>query len=300
MSSEPPSPRDWGTERVDASIKDVSDTALWVATYRAIETERTDALFRDPLAAPLVGERGRRIVEHMKSGRPVQWVVVIRTCIIDDFITAAIAEGVDTVVNLGAGLDTRPYRMDLPASLRWVEVDYPHLIEFKNARLADEKPHCELERIGLDLADLPARQELFARINDAAKKVLVLTEGVTPYLSNEEAGSLADDLRQNARFERWVVDYVSSQWALKFRHRRTTRDLKNAPLKFYPPDWNAFFAEHGWTVKDIRYYGDEGHRLKRPYRMPWWMKLMFFFASRERREKLRTAAGFAVLAPFSG
>ncbi len=297
MSQPSPPPRDWASPHHRASIQDVSDTALWVATYRAIETEREDALFRDPLAARLVGERGRRIAEHMNEGRAVQWAVVIRTCIIDDFITTAIADGVDTIVNLGAGLDTRPYRMDLPPSLRWIEVDYPHLIDFKNTRLAGENPRCKLERIGLDLADLPARRDLFKRLNETAQRALILTEGVTPYLSNEEAGALADDLRQNARFERWVIDYMSTQMARKFRQRQTARRLKNAPLKFSPPDWKEFFASYGWTVKDIRYYGDEGRRLNRPYCMPWWMKLMLIFSSREGREKLRTAAGFAVLGP---
>jgi O-methyltransferase involved in polyketide biosynthesis len=48
---------------------------------------------------------------------------MIRTVIIDDRIKLAIGEGVDTILNLGAGLDTRPYRMDLPKTLRWVEFD---------------------------------------------------------------------------------------------------------------------------------------------------------------------------------
>ena len=84
------------------------------------------------------------------------WSVVIRTVIIDDYIRQAIAAGVDTILNLGAGLDTRPYRIDLPNSLRWIEVDFPHVIELKETRLAVEKPSCRLERISLDLTD-PAR-----------------------------------------------------------------------------------------------------------------------------------------------
>ncbi len=44
------------------------------------------------------------------------------------------------VINLGAGLDSRPYRMALPPSLLWVEVDYSHMIGFKNEKLAKEKP----------------------------------------------------------------------------------------------------------------------------------------------------------------
>ena len=79
------------------------------------------------------------------------WSVVIRTVIIDNLINQALAEGVDTILNLGAGLDTRPYRMALPKTLRWVEVDYPHVIALKEERLAGEEPYCRLKRIKLDL-----------------------------------------------------------------------------------------------------------------------------------------------------
>ena len=113
----------------------------------------------------------------MPNSRIVGWTVVIRTRIIDDFILSAIGEGVDTVLNLGAGLDTRPYRMNLPASLHWIEADYPHLIEYKESQLAHETPRCHLERVEIDLADRPARQKLFSRVNAQANRILVLTEG---------------------------------------------------------------------------------------------------------------------------
>src|SRR3954469_17468733 len=104
----------------DDLLPNVSDTALWVAHYRAEESERPDALFRDPYAQRLAGERGRRIAEAMgATSKYTRWTLVIRTVIIDRFISEAVAGGVDTVLNLGAGLDSRPYRMALPAALRW-------------------------------------------------------------------------------------------------------------------------------------------------------------------------------------
>jgi O-methyltransferase involved in polyketide biosynthesis len=41
--------------------------------------------------------------------------------------------------------------MALPEDLRWVEVDYPHVIGFKESRLTEEAPRCRLKRIELDL-----------------------------------------------------------------------------------------------------------------------------------------------------
>lgn len=126
----------------DSPIANVSDTAFWIAHHRALETARPDALFRDPLASLLAGDRGKEIAAAMPMSAMTGWVVTIRTVIIDDYINSAIAQGIDTILNLGAGLDTRPYRMDLPQSLLWIEADYPQMIDFKSERLANEQPRC--------------------------------------------------------------------------------------------------------------------------------------------------------------
>jgi len=147
-----------------AEIEHVSDTALWVASYRALESRRSDALFHDPLAEILAGERGPRIARRLQNETVMAWAIALRTRIMDELIAAAIAQGVKLALNLGAGLDARPYRMDLPASLDWVEVDYPHMVEFKEERLRGATPRCHLERISLDLTDLAARRELFASL----------------------------------------------------------------------------------------------------------------------------------------
>ena len=102
----------------ESPIRDVSDTAFWIAHHRAEESDRPDALFHDPLARRLAGERGQVIGRDLPAQRFVAWNVSVRTCIIDDFIREAIAQGVDMVLNLGAGLDARPWRMELPPTLR--------------------------------------------------------------------------------------------------------------------------------------------------------------------------------------
>jgi Leucine carboxyl methyltransferase len=64
------------------------------------------------------------------------------------------------VVNLAAGLDTRPYRMDLPSSRLWVEVDLPDLLDYKEEVLKSESPRCRLERVRLDLSNCDASRGL--------------------------------------------------------------------------------------------------------------------------------------------
>src|SRR4029077_6576743 len=101
-------------------IRNISDTARWAAVYRARESERPDALFRDPFARRLAGERGEQIAETLHVAEHA-WSWVTRTYLFDQYITEQIQQGVDLVVNLAAGLDARPYRMALASSLRWVE-----------------------------------------------------------------------------------------------------------------------------------------------------------------------------------
>jgi methyltransferase (TIGR00027 family) len=284
---------------VDTPIENVSDTAFWVAHYRAVEGARPRPLFHDPLAGVLTGERGKDIAAAMPNGRFTAWAVAVRTVLIDDFITRVIGEGVDTVMNLGAGLDTRPYRMQLPASLNWIEVDYPRVIEFKEQRLAGERPRCKLERVKCDLADREARRKLFARVDGGAKKMLIITEGVLPYLSEEAVGALADDLFAMQHAAYWIIDYFGPSW-LKYRTRMHRR-LRNAPFKFAPADWFGFFSAHGWKRDEVRYLVEEAERLRRPVDMPFWMRagwmLRMAFMSRHQRAGMRRVAGYALMTP---
>ena len=124
----------------DPLISNVSDTARWVATYRAVESARPDALFHDRLADRLAGDRGRAIVAAAPRAIRSGWWLVARTKVMDDVIIDAIADGCDRVLNLAAGLDTRPYRLDLPPDFTWIEADLPELLAEKEQALADETP----------------------------------------------------------------------------------------------------------------------------------------------------------------
>jgi methyltransferase (TIGR00027 family) len=140
------------------AVRGVSDTALWVAYFRALESRRADALFHDPYAERLAGEHGFRIANTLPHGNKQEWAWVTRTYLFDQFLAGAIQDGADLVLNLAAGLDARPYRMNLPEALQWVEIDFPDIIAYKDGVLASEKPRCRLERIALDLSDLKARR----------------------------------------------------------------------------------------------------------------------------------------------
>src|SRR6478735_3128298 len=102
-------PAVWDTSAMDSLVSNVSDTARWVTAHRAKESARPDALFHDPLAERLAGEQGHAIIAAAPRSIRHGWWLVARTKIIDDLIATAISQGCDRVLNLAAGLDTRPY-----------------------------------------------------------------------------------------------------------------------------------------------------------------------------------------------
>ncbi len=147
----------------DPLVRNISDTALLAAIYRARETERPDAVFRDPFARRLAGERGDQIAKSMPFSERATWAWVTRTYAYDEFIEQQVRDGVDMVVNLAAGLDARPYRMSLPASLHWIEVDLPGILDYKEEILRGEKPACIFDRVRLDLSDVARAPPAFRR-----------------------------------------------------------------------------------------------------------------------------------------
>lgn len=279
-------------------IRDVSDTAIWVAHYRAEETRRADALFRDPLAALLIGERGAAIAKSMGTmGRYTGWTLVLRTLIIDEYIQHAIRDGVDAVVNIGAGLDTRPYRLELPAGLLWVEADFPHMIQYKEGRLRGHTAHCQLQRVGVDLSDGAARRVFLAGVAPQAQRVLMLTEGVVPYLAEHQVGELADELRSQPRFRGWILEFFSTRVYPYLKSRTRSGVMRNAPFQFFPEDWDGFFFRHGWQRDDIQYFADVGQRHNRTMPLPWWGRLLMRLSNQEARERMRTGMGYMLLTP---
>ena len=108
------------------AIRNVSDTARWVAFYRAMETERKDAIFRDPYARKLAGARGEEIVNTLRGGKRQAWAMIVRTALLDDMLLRTIAgEEIDLVVNLAAGLDTRPSGWRCPPRCNGWKWTYP-------------------------------------------------------------------------------------------------------------------------------------------------------------------------------
>ncbi len=274
-------------------LRNISDTARWVAVYRARESDRPDALFHDPFARRLAGERGQQIAQSMKFSSANSWSMITRTYLVDQILTAQIQQGVDTVINLAAGLDARPYRMQLPSSLDWIEIDLPEILTYKEEILRGEKPACSLERVRLDLADGAARRNLFALLGRHAKKALIITEGLLIYLTPEEVATLARDLAAAPSFQSWIFD-LASPGLLRMLRKKMGSQLSDAgaPLQFAPPEGPEFFIPHGWKPADVRSLFKNAARLKR---LPFLLSLLALLPQPERPPASRPWCGVCLL-----
>jgi methyltransferase (TIGR00027 family) len=279
------------------AIENVSDTARWVAVYRAMETARPDAIFRDPFADRLAGERGHQITDQMHQGRAMAWPMIVRTALFDEIILKAIRDrNVDLVVNLAAGLDARPWRLDVPPPLHWVDVDLPGILNYKTEMLKDEKPVCRYEAVTLDLREVEARRELFARLGAGATRALVLSEGLLIYLPPQQVGELAADLHAQPSFHEWVIDLGSPQ-LLKRLERTWGKTLKESgtPFLFAPAEGAKFFEPFGWREAEFRSTWEESIRLERTMKGAWFWNLIGRFLPARVREQSRRFSGTVLL-----
>ena len=161
--------------------------------------------------------------------------------------------GYDTVINLACGLDTRVYRLPLPSTLTWIDVDLPEVISFMQSMMLDEKPKCNHERIALDLSDRKERVDLFQQLGNRGEKILVVTEGLMVYLDESDAADFAVDLSRVKKFKHWVND-IYSPGILPLIQQEIGSLLKdsNAQFKFAPVEGEDFFLHFNWCPLESR------------------------------------------------
>jgi len=128
-------------------IRNVSDTARWVDLLSRRRKQPSRCNFQAiPSHERWPESVESRLPDPARSQGKTSWPFVARTYLFDRIIQEQIQQGVHMVVNLAAGLDARPYRMALPSTLRWIEVDLPEILAHKEQILAIEKPVCTFRK----------------------------------------------------------------------------------------------------------------------------------------------------------
>ena len=284
-------------DRDTPAIRNVSDTALWVAVYRALESERPDALFRDPYARRLAGERGLAIVDALPFGRSMGWSVVVRTAVLDELILRYVDAGARTVLNLGAGLDTRAFRLDLPPALRWLDVDLPDVVAHRRDCLGTAVAACRHAHVEADLRRADERRRVFA---EAALDgpVVVVTEGLLIYLAPEQVAELATQLRSEPAMRWWLADLVTPvlQRTVGMVWSRQL-DAADAAFRFAPADAEVFFGHLGWRESEFHSTWTDSIRLGRAAPSAWFWNRWRQWSPWVAESALNRMSGVVLLEP---
>lgn len=247
----------------EAKEVEVSFTAKVMAAIRAIETHRPGALFIDPFAELLAGadaiEAARPGVEaYAQQGRPF---VSVRTRFFDDFLMAH-SHNTRQVVLLGAGLDTRAFRLNWEAGTRVYEIDCSEVLHYKEAILAAIQPQCHRYSICANLTDFHWSQLLLERGYQPSERSIWLCEGLLYYLNSTDVDQLLTTIQNLTIAESWfgadmnnsVVVNGSADWAKYWQ--------------FSCDHPESFLANYGWKASVLQ-PGEAGASFGRfTYRFP--------------------------------
>lgn len=239
----------------DGEINHVSDTALLVAACRALETESDEGFVRDPFASRLAGERGRAILRTLPYPGIMQFGLGVRSRFIDELLLEVLEnERIGTVLSVGCGLDTRPWRLDLPPELRWIEIDFPDMLDYKDGLMAGETPRCRRERLSADLNDREQRLALYRAAGTAPS--LMITEGLLMYLPAATVEGLAAEAWQQSGIAHWITDItttafreaIGGTYAMRsFRHVQASDSLADEQIL-------EVLRQNGWVMAARRSY----------------------------------------------
>lgn len=240
----------------DGEIKHVSDTALMVAACRAHENELDDAYVRDPFAARLAGERGPAILQALPHANVLRLGIAIRTRFVDELLLEALSHyPITTVLSVGCGLDTRPWRLDLVPDLRWIETDFAQMLDYKDRMMLGETPRCRRERFTVDLNDPLQSRAMFDAVGSAP--ALMITEGLLLYLPAATVEALAAESSSQSGVHHWISDITTSAFSnvlgggtdttKPIRHVQASDALKGEQIL-------DVLQRRGWTTSAMRSY----------------------------------------------
>ncbi|MGW4117806.1 SAM-dependent methyltransferase [Nocardia sp. NPDC004711] len=257
-------------------VDGVAVTAIGVAIIRARESERDDRLYDDPQAKDFVAaarkgfdpERWARmeaLADQFYDGR------TIGVRLVDERFHEAIEAGCGQIVLLGAGLDTRAYRLDLPPALHIYEIDLPELFAFKEPVLAATAatPTCHRHVVIADLRE-NWRKSLLDTDFDPTVPTCWVDEGSLGYLDRDWNRQVVLTLTElsapGSRFGagRMLID----REAPRYRDLRRLVSGDDAPPPPRPtptqdPDIEHWLNTIGWTT-ELRTWNDMTAHLPRP------------------------------------
>lgn len=197
--------------------------------------------------------------------------IMCRKCYIDEKLSGSAGQ-VDAVLNLGAGFDTRLYRLPTLADLPAWEVDQPENINAKARQLRKMfsaiPPHRTLVAIDFDHEDLAAA--LASHGYTAGTRTFVIWEAVTQYLTAESVRATLASLAHLAPGSRLALTYILQSFLDGQQMEGWEKVYKDyVPTQIWrfgmePAAWPALLAEYGWRLREDVSYVELAERYVQP------------------------------------
>ena len=241
---------------IDGKIAHVSDTALMIAACRAHEHELEDAFVHDPFASRLAGDRGVAILRALPYSNVLRLGIAIRTRFVDELLLDTLAtHSIATVLSVGCGLDTRPWRLDLSPDLRWIEIDFADVLDYKDGLMSGERSRCRRERLSVDLNDAAQRRSMYEAAGSTS--AIMITEGLLLYLPAPTVDALASEAPAHSGIAHWISDITTAAFSKvlgggadtmqSIRHVQAPDALKGEQIL-------EVLQCHGWKTSAMRSY----------------------------------------------
>jgi methyltransferase (TIGR00027 family) len=259
-------PQHTDADGVDAGV---GLTALLVAAARAIETHRHDSLAGDVYAehfvraAPACAGWPVRLQQVQGGDGNPLWgrfarYFGLRTRVLDDFLLRSVRASARQVVLLGAGLDTRAFRLDWPSDCVVFEIDRPGVLEFKHGVLTDLRATPRVQRVPVPV-DLRADwvTALTTAGFDPAAPSVWLAEGLLFYLPGPAETYLVETVDRlttagsafafEAKLEKDLLEYRDSALYTATREQIGI-DLLDLFDRGPRPDSAGALTARGWST----------------------------------------------------
>ena len=246
----------------------VSETLLINVYMRHLDFKDAAPILNDPFSSAVVEQIDYDFAKF-DDARLSKTGTIIRAKFFDDETLRLAAEfDRPIIVQLGAGLDTRPLRLQraLPSAI-FYDLDLPDVIAVRDALLPTAQNNFSLSRSMLDLSWM---DELAAKHGSAG--YIFILEGVSMYFEKEEFKGFFIALSQ--KFRGYVLsDFMSNFAVKKFDHKRhdAMRHMQNAPFKM---GIGGGAEVQNWDSTHIRFVKEAA--MMKMYRERWCLKARLF------------------------
>ncbi len=226
-------------------MKPISKTAFYCCGVRMQDAEREKPVCGDTYAKAFMNEQGLQIFETFKDETRPNMSNVGRHRIIDDLVRQELIANPNlTVVIIGAGFDTRAFRLKGGS---WVELDEPQVITYKEERLPASTAENELQRISIDFASDSLEQKLASF--SGRSPVAVVIEGVLGYLEEAAIDQLLQTLRRLFPQHKLICDLMNREFFEKYAGTMQEKLTgMGATFKFTVENPAEVFVKNGYRL----------------------------------------------------